>query len=416
MKSAWINELFRQWQAARGSRLEPSKTVFSRDWERLLECAGVHTAEDRKLSEDEAQTFAAAGRVKLVLHRHRHIKRVQVPLDQEEWLRAKFGSTSANEVLARAKQIIAKQRSLSHTCFPAEWSAWCDRLNTAFEAGKVLRPLSWRKPASIEPVMNLVRALTSRDWPPFTLVRDVDVALGLATKTIEGHQRVLETAMSELFQREMTLDGLGIVSSNSEARFHGPLVLHFEDGTEQAFTGSLHHASVVTAADLARAIAIQTMARVIVTVENRKTTFRHIVAANQESNALVISTSFPTRAVSLLLEKLSVELPHHHFGDTDAAGYFILHKLRQLSRRVVIPLSMDWQDKAESPVLREYDRRTIETLLSMPDMRDCYEDLLRMQQAGRRGSFEQEERDISEVLGKLGASSAAFLPVELPLG
>lgn len=394
MKSAWLSEFHRQWQAARGSRLKPSQVVFSRDWEALLESAALHTAEDRKQAEDEVSSLAASGRLTLVLHRHRHLRRVQLPLDQETWLQTMFGSASASDVLARARDMIADQRTRSHLRYANEWSAWCDQIAAEFEAGRNVAPFYWRKPDTIAPLMELVRDITARDWPPFTLVRDADVLIGRATKTIEQNQNVIEAAMSLLFQREMSLDGIGIVSSNSEARFHGLLTLHFADGTEQAYSSGLHHYSILTAADIERAQSITSTARCIVSVENRKTTFRHLVAANRDCRALIIATSFPTRAVSTLLQKLPFDLPHHHFGDTDPAGYFILHELRQLCSRNVQPLAMDWQDAPASPALSIYDQQVIARLLLDSGMSDCHDDLSRMSACGRRGDYEQETRDL----------------------
>lgn len=397
MNVAWLSEFHRQWQAARGGKLKQGVVVFSRGWEALLESAGLHTAEERKLAEHEARTLADAGRFKVVLHRHRHLRRLQLPLDQEPWLQSWFGSPIANEVLAHAQHVIAGQRERSHPRYPDEWSAWCNRIAAEFAMGRNLRPLFWRKPDAIALVMDLVRDLTAKDWPPFTLVRDADVLIGRATKTIERYQHVIEASMSQLFLREMTLDGLGIVSSNSEMRFHGSLTLHFADGTEQAYTSGLYHHSLLTAADLERAQTIATSAHLILSVENRKTTFRHLVAANREHRALVIATSFPTRAVIILLQKLPFDLPHNHFGDTDPAGYFILHKLRQLDLRHVRPLSMDWQDDPTSPALSFYDQQVIAKLLAEPGMMDCHENLRRMSASGHRGNYEQEGRPLPSI-------------------
>ena len=397
MNSAWLSEFHRQWQAARGGKLQQGVVVFSRDWEALLESAGLHNAEERKFAEHEARALADAGRLKLVLHRHRHLRRLQLPLDQEPWLQSLFGSPIANEVLAHARHVIAGQRERSHPRYPDEWSAWCNRIEAEFAMGRNLRPLFWRKPDAIASVMDLVRDLTAKDWPPFTLVRDADVLIGRATKTIEQHQRVIEALMTQLFHREMTLDGLGIVSCNSEVRFHGPLTLHFANGTEQPYTSGLHHHSLLTTADLERAQTITTSAHLILSVENRKTTFRHLVAANRDQRALVIATSFPTGAASTLLQKLPLDLPHHHFGDTDPAGYFILHKLRQLSLRRVQPLSMEWQDHPTSPALSAYDRQVIAKLLLESGMCDCHEDLRRMDASGHRGNYEQERRPLPSI-------------------
>ena len=76
-------------------------------------------------------------------------------------------------------------------------------------------------------------------------------------------------------------------------------------------------------ADLARAIRITTTAERLLTIENRKTTFRQIAERNANGASLVIATSYPTPGIKLLLSKLPADLPHWHFGDTDPYGFDI---------------------------------------------------------------------------------------------
>jgi hypothetical protein len=185
---------------------------------------------------------------------------------------------------------------------------------------------------------------------------------------------------------------LGLVGSNSVLVFHGPLVLEVPGGAAEPARW-LEAAASVTAADLERAATLHTTARAVLTVENSKSPFRHAVQANAAGGLLVVASSFPTRAVRLLLEKLPPDLPHYHFGDTDPAGYLILQKLRQIqASRPVLAWAMDWRDKADSPPLTAYDRRVAMMLLEDPLMADVHGNLRRMLEAGRKGDFEQEGR------------------------
>jgi hypothetical protein len=245
----------------------------------------------------------------------------------------------------------------------------------------------------------MVRSLTMHSWPPNTLVRDASIAVGLDSKAIERHQAAIHAALTQLFGRATTLEGLGIVSTNSKLQFHGPLTLHFADGTKQDFS-HLHHEAFITASELDRAISVTTSASRVITVENTKTTFRNLLAANRAQDALIIATSFPTRAVDIVLRKLPQELPHHHFGDTDPAGYQILLKLRQICSRPVHALGMDWQDAFNSPALTDQERGIIHKLLASTAMTDRADDLSRMLAAGRRGQFEQECRPLPLVANK----------------
>ena len=236
--------------------------------------------------------------------------------------------------------------------------------------------------------------LTSREWPPGTLVRDASVALGWDSKALERHRAALEAALGGLFQQpgRLGMESLNLSMTNSVLVFHGPLELHVPGGTAEP-SRWLDHASSVTAADLERAERITTTARALLTVENAKSPFRHAVVANHGAEYLIVATSFPTRAVRLLLEKLPAALPHYHFGDTDAAGYLILQKLREaLPSRPVRPLLMDWRDNAGSPSLTDYDRRTIRRLLDSSLMEDLHKELRKMLDSGRKGDFEQENR------------------------
>src|SRR5690606_22575405 len=85
-----------------------------------------------------------------------------------------------------------------------------------------------------------------------------------------------------------------------------------------------------------------------------------------------------------------VDLPHHHFGDTDPAGYDILRRLREIHPRPVHALLMRWRDQPGSPPLSHLERQTVERLLADPRLADCHPDLQALHQADRRGDFEQE--------------------------
>ena len=75
----WLAELHRQWQAARGRRAEGAVMAFARDWEKLLDAAGLRTAEDRAAAEREAAALEKEGRVDLVRQRYRTaIERVRL--------------------------------------------------------------------------------------------------------------------------------------------------------------------------------------------------------------------------------------------------------------------------------------------------------------------------------------------------
>ena len=89
----WLHELVQQWHAARGSAAGVEfQRPFSRDWEELLEGAGLISAEARNEAFREASLLQAAGLVDLRIDRYRpcQIERVLVPFAAEGRLRELF--------------------------------------------------------------------------------------------------------------------------------------------------------------------------------------------------------------------------------------------------------------------------------------------------------------------------------------
>jgi len=78
-------ELFAQWQRARGGRTEPASRPFSRSWEELLEDARLVSATERNEAEHDAQALAASGWIELKTVRYKPhlIDRVIIPLSVE---------------------------------------------------------------------------------------------------------------------------------------------------------------------------------------------------------------------------------------------------------------------------------------------------------------------------------------------
>ena len=166
----------------------------------------------------------------------------------------------------------------------------------------------------------------------------------------------------------MSFKSLGFVSGDSHIELHGPVCLHFPDGSSHDFDSLTH--VLISAADLARCSHISTSAERLLSIENRKTTFRQYAAANHERRALITTTSFPTPAFRELLEKLPADLPHHHFGDTDPAGWHILLKLREATPRHVEAFQMKWRPASAPSPLTPYDLQLLPKLLDSPLLAD----------------------------------------------
>lgn len=89
----WLRALVLKWHEARGRTVSDFQRTFSRDWEDLIESAGLTSAESRNESFREAVALQAAGLVELRTVRYRpyQIERVIVPFSAESRLRELFG-------------------------------------------------------------------------------------------------------------------------------------------------------------------------------------------------------------------------------------------------------------------------------------------------------------------------------------
>ena len=383
----WLAEFYRRWQAARGRRVTAPSRAFSLDWITLLEAAGVTGAEDQATAAREAE---ACGQFVLKRHRYRTylIERVTLPLASESWLIERFGGTRGGDLQAAALEIIAEFSERGHARFPQEWAALCESLRVAFTQGCSLRPFSWTHPGTLRRLLVVVKKLSEREWPVGTLIRAASVEIGLDSKGLERHQRTFESGLARLFGAEISLKSLGLVAGDSHVELHGPVCLHFPDGGTHDFDGLAH--VLISAADLARCVSVSTTAERLLSIENRKTTFRQYAAANGDRRTLIVATSFPTPAFRELLEKLPHGLPHYHFGDTDPAGWQILLKIREVNPRPVEPFGMRWRPAAVPVPLNRFDLQLLPKLLAAPLLADVRQEISAMAAGGDRGDFEQE--------------------------
>lgn len=395
---AWLVELHRQWQKARRSRTTAAVQPFGRDWEQLLEDAGITTAEDQQAALREARRMPGL----LLVPRKRNpkfIDKVKVPVESEPWLHSLFDTMSGADARRQTLDVVHRHAERAHPLLPDLWSALCATLQTEFLIPHVCGPFHWREASRVDNLLALLFQITSRDWPMGTLIRDASTRLELGSKGLEAEQSFLERALELLFGRETPLEALGIQTSNSVLHFSGPLTLHFAEGSPH-ICDTLRFESTLSVDDLDRATHITTTAGCLLTVENRKTTFRQLARADVNRGTLVVATSFPTPAVRRLLEKLPPHLPHCHFGDTDPAGWDILRDLREVCpERPVCPFHMRWRMDAGSKQLTSRERQTVQRLLTNPRMADCHGELHAMLDAGVRGSFEQEALGLPQLQG-----------------
>lgn len=375
--------------ATRGSSITPFQRPFFYDWDTLLDKAGLHSAEDRKAAEREARQMPM---LPLAPRKRnpRYIDKIQVPVESEPWLHALFGTISGAEALRQTVNVVRRHAAFAHPLLPDLWPALCATLEAEFLIPHVCGPFHWREAARVDRLLTLLCQITAQEWPEGTLIRDASQRLGHHSKHLDEQQSFLERALELLFGRETPLEALGIQTSNSVLHCGGPLTLHFADGPPHV-SDALRFESTLSVSDLDRATRITTTAERLLTVENRKTTFVQLARADARRTTLIVATSFPTPAVRRLLEKLPPDLPHHHFGDTDPAGWDILRALREACpARAVHPFQMRWRMGSRSPRLTQGERQVLQRLLADPRMADCHADLQTMLESGMKGDFEQE--------------------------
>jgi hypothetical protein len=398
MKHAWLEEFYRQWTTARGKRIQPSTRTFRREWPKLLDEAGLHSAEDRKAAQREAEREEAKGNLKLhrVKARRNLILKIELPLQAETWLLGIFNRQLPTESLATSLAEIDIAETWSHPRFPELWKGWCRSLKSSFTAGKIQRPLDWRYPTTVQTLLTLVYRLTSREWHEGALVREISHEIGLHSKGLERCRRTVEACLKQLFGRQMSLSALGIVLSDSRTDLAGVFTLHYANGGQQTFE-KLKEVFSLSLGDLERAKYATTTAQRILTVENSKTTLRRLASLNGDGTTLLAACAFPTKALIRLLALLPPNLPILHFGDTDPAGYHILSKLRETSPRPVLSFLMNRRPAKIRCPLTEYDEALLPRLIHDPLLYDVRENLVTTRDTGCKGDFEQETLGLPEI-------------------
>lgn len=390
MTPAWLTEFHRRWYRNRGKKVAKYAREFSAYWVELLESVGITRVEDQSTAMRELKAYEKGGHFVIKHDRGRkdEVYRLELPFLQEVWLRDLFGGIPAQELQARSLAIVAEYSDGGHERFTEEWTALCESLQAAFTAARTLRPFNWRHPETLRRMLGTVKGLSERQWPVGTFIRVASVEIGLGDKGLEHHKRSYEAGLTRMFGTAVSMKDLGFATGDSQVDLHGPLRLHFPDGSMQDFENLTQ--VIISAADLVRCTSISTTAERLLTIENRKTTFRQYAAANQDRRTLIATTSFPTPAFRDLLEKLPANLPHHHFGDTDPAGWHILLKLREATPREVAAFQMKWRPAVAPIPLTPYDHKLLEKLLSAPLLSDVRGEIRTIAESGDRGDFVQE--------------------------
>lgn len=383
-------ELHAQWKRARGSRIDAPLRPFSRSWESLLADARLLSAEQRREAERDIRLLEKAGLVTLKPppRRPAQIERVLVPVSAENRIRILFGDRDPAAAWSELGLVLQEYAAKPHPLLASDWSDFCGELQARCRSGRSLRPLAADTPAALRAELELLFNLTARPWPDSTPIRQASIELGLDSKSLESRQTRLEAALSLLFGNATTLEALNIVGQPPLLLVHGPLVVDFSGETwnSDPLSGPFGLSEV----DLDRAARICTAARRVLSVENSKTTFHQLAAANRDRATLVIAASAATTPVRLLFSKLEGDFEQFHFGDTDPKGFEILAQLREAAGRRVVPFQMRFRPDPLSPALSSREVALAQSLLEKPILADCHGEISALLSSGLKGQFEQE--------------------------
>ncbi|MDI1314636.1 Wadjet anti-phage system protein JetD domain-containing protein [Prosthecobacter sp.] len=379
-----------RYRSSRAGRTGVHTGDFTFDYRKLLKAAHADSAEARNNAEDRLRQAASQSQEKLELKTHLHdinlIYLVRLSREGgEAWLFNHLRESSPTEERRQLADLFESyQETLVPPNYKDAWLSWCLRLAQHAFDGSPVTPFTRDDLAEARELLTVIpRVLT---WQGESLIRFASCTICGDSKRLEQLRPRLESSLRQITDgRIQSLEDLGLMEKPRRVFLRGPLRLELPGGTLDL--GWLHSPVSISETDIHHTTAIHCDASQVLTVEN-ETTFLELAKLN--SDTLLIQTSYPGRAVLALLACLPANLPIHHFGDTDPAGFDILRDLRSRSGRTIQPLHMHHRPLRDSETLQPLDLQIIDRLLADPHMADCHPPLQAMRDSGIKGDFEQE--------------------------
>lgn len=360
-------------------------------YEELLALAGCAEGEAREVAESDLRAAADAGLVKLEpIHRRdpRHFAKVRLSPANEQAFFDYIARESPTQRRHRWSDLFHEAQNWPVTPrFAGKWRNFCEK--------RAERALPW---SGMEPfrvhsfregrhlLETTLRLLAWESPNDGSLIRWVSSHLCGHSKTLETAQRSRELLLREASGgRIASFESHDILSMPREARIAGPLRLRIAG---RAFDCAAQEVATLSLSDLQRAELVACDARRCLTVEN-KTVFLDL--ARKRSGDIIIWTSFPNAATLALLARLPDTLEFHHFGDTDPAGFHILHDLCARSARPFRPFRMKLRAAAKAREITASERDLLRNLLDSPHLAESRAELHALAGAKNVGAFEQED-------------------------
>ena len=330
-------------------------------------------------------------------HTHPQVIRLMLP-EGEQWLFDQIDETSPSH----QRQLLAAtfdKALAAHTPYPIHQRAWASYVATLSDRtlkGESITPFHKDSIEKTEELLQATSAILS--WTGDSLIRYASAQICGNSKRLQTLEKPLTSILCNLLGKEVTLSDFGIHQKPRQVMFHGPLKLQLGD-VIMDFT-PLSGATTLSETTLIKSTSITTSANYCITVENEDVFYE---LAQRNPGILIIHTSYPGSAVVRLLNALPREISYLHYGDTDPAGFDILHTLRIKTNATHLPFLMHYCPAEESVLNRfnDKDASILEKLISSDIMSDVLPELLQIKQHGNKGRFEQEHIAINIVMAEL---------------
>ena len=382
------------------------KKDYTIDWEKFLRLAGVHDGDERESAVQDLLAAERRSEGMFVIERDKSGSEKLLKLKLgggERWLFDITGCVSPADGRRKLADFFQGASAVAvPEIYSDGWRSWCADLEARALTGDSVAPFRRDDPDGNALFLKALAGVLN--WEEESLIQRAGSVIGGDSKMLGRFRPRLVSALAAITSGErVSLADFGIVDAPRSAWIHGPLGMELAGGRMDL--GLLSGPAAISAIDLAACHFLDCRAKVCLTIEN-ECVFHEL--AGKRTGVLLIQTSFPGAATRLLFERLPPDLTCYHFGDSDPAGFAILHDLCERTGRVFKPLMMGFRDCKESTVLTDGEKKVISRLLSsghLPEESLC--ELRKMLAAGVKGAFEQESLPIGGMLEEIRSISGA---------
>ena len=379
------------------------KRDYTIDWEKFLRLAGVHDGDERENAVRDLNAAERSSCGVFVIERDRlgGEKFLKLKLDGGEcWLFEVTGCASPADDRRKLSDFFKRASEVAVPEIHQDgWRSWCADLETRAASGDSIVPFKRDDPEGN--ALFLKALIGVLNWEEESLIQRASSVICGDSKQLGRFRPRLVSALAEITSGEKAaLADFGIVDAPRSAWVHGPLSLGFPNGRMDL--GSLSGPGAISAIDLKSCDSLECQTKICITIEN-ECVFHELAA--KKTGVLLIQTSFPGAATRLLIERLPKDLICYHFGDSDPAGFAILHDLCERTGRLFKPLMMRFRNNGDSAALTGGEKKVIERLLASNHLpQESLSELKVMLAAGVKGEFEQESLPMAGILDEIRAT------------